>query len=336
LFIEALATVLILVIGGFQVIEGHISIGFLVAFQSLMMSFLAPVATLVNLGAVLQELHGDVLRLDDVLENPPVTRTANSAAPLPDQVQLAGRLELVDVTFGYSPLEPPLVECLSLKVEPGRRVALVGGSGSGKSTVSKLICGLVEPWAGDILFDGQRRDQLPEGVLSTSMAMVEQDIFLFEGTVRENLTIWDRTVNDQALLDACRDAEILDTISAIPGGFGGVLAEGGRNLSGGQRQRLEIARALVSTPSLLVLDEATSALDADTEARIDENLRRRGCTCVIVAHRLSTIRDCDEIIVLDKGKVVERGSHEDLWKSGGYYSRLLEETDNVKGEGGAE
>jgi ABC-type bacteriocin/lantibiotic exporter with double-glycine peptidase domain len=199
----------------------------------------------------------------------------------------------------------------------------VGGSGCGKSTIAKLVCGLYEPWQGEIIFDGKPKAQIPRAVLTNSIAMVEQEIFLFGGTVRDNLTLWDSTVPDSQLVRACIDAAIHEVILAIPGGYGGELMEGAANLSGGQRQRLEIARALVNNPAILVMDEATSALDGETEKIIDQNLRRRGCSCIIVAHRLSTIRDCNEIIVLERGKVVQRGTHEELWRVDGTYSRLL-------------
>jgi ABC-type bacteriocin/lantibiotic exporter with double-glycine peptidase domain len=199
----------------------------------------------------------------------------------------------------------------------------VGGSGCGKSTIAKLVCGLYEPWQGEIILDGKPKNQIPRAVLTNSIAMVEQEIFLFGGTVRDNLTLWDSTVPDSQLVRSCIDAAIHEVILAIPGGYGGELMEGAANLSGGQRQRLEIARALVNNPAILVMDEATSALDAETEKIIDQNLRRRGCSCIIVAHRLSTIRDCDEIIVLERGKVVQRGTHEELWRVDGAYSRLL-------------
>jgi ATP-binding cassette subfamily C protein len=333
--VDVLTTVLILIVGGYSVIRGQMTIGTLVAYQGLMGNFLSPVARLTDLGTTLQELRGDLLRLDDVLANPPTddsTRTIRRklSEPEPTKLRLDGELELKDVTFGYSPLEPPLVENLSVRIRPGERVALVGESGSGKSTIAKLICGLYEPWAGDILFDGQPRRAWPSHVISQSVGLVEQQIMLFEGSVRENLTLWDRTTLDVALERASQDAHIDDVIRDLPGTFSASLIEGGANLSGGQRQRFEIARALVGNPSILVLDEATSALDPETEAIIDTNLRRRGCTCVIVAHRLSTIRDCNEIIVLQRGKVVERGTHEQLWQAGGSYASLLSQQDTLE------
>jgi ATP-binding cassette, subfamily C, bacterial len=327
------STILVLVIGGLRVMSGDISIGMLVAFQSLMGSFMSPLGTLMALGTTLQALYADIMRVDDVMNNPqdPIYTGANDttdAEENPDDTspaRLSGRLELRDLEFGYSSLEAPLVKKFNLIVEPGQRVALVGGSGSGKSTIAKLIMGLYQPWTGDILFDGQKREAIPRRVFLNSVAMVEQDILLFGGSVRDNLTLWDQTVPEAYLSKACEDAGIAEVVQALPGGLDATLLEGGANLSGGQRQRLEIARALVRQPALLVLDEATSALDAETERLIDLNLRLRGCTCVIVAHRLSTIRDCDEIIVLDKGRVVERGTHESLWAQGKFYRRLIEQ-----------
>jgi NHLM bacteriocin system ABC transporter peptidase/ATP-binding protein len=336
--VDMVTSVLILIIGGYYVIHGQMTIGTLVAFQGLMTSYLAPVASITKLGSTLQELRGDLIRLDDVLANPKVDdgQTANADQPAShitatsSKLRLEGELELKDVTFGYSPLEPPLIEGLSFRVRPGERVALVGGSGSGKSTIARLICGLYEPWSGEIMLDGYPRRTWPEHILSQSLGMVEQQIMLFEGTVRDNLTLWDKTISDHALERAAQDANIDDVIRDLPGTFSAELNEGGTNLSGGQRQRLEIARALVCDPAVLVLDEATSALDSETEAIIDANFRRRGCSCVIVAHRLSTIRDCNEIIVLDRGKVVERGTHEQLWQAGGHYAALLRYQDTVE------
>ena len=329
-FLTAITSMLLLVVGGLRVMDGILSIGMLIAFQALMQRFLEPVNNLVGLAGELQEMEGNLSRLDDVLRNAidPVVQTEISAPPIHElsaasHVRLQGYIELRHLTFGYNRSAPPLIEDLSLTLKPGQRVALVGGSGSGKSTVAKLICGLYELWAGEILFDGQLRSQIPRSQITHSMALIEQDISLFAGSVRDNLTLWDSTVPFSNLVRACKDAAIQDVVLSMPGGYSADLAEGATNLSGGQRQRLEIARALVNNPAILVMDEATSALDSETEQLIDQKLRERGCTCIIVAHRLSTIRDCDEIIVLDRGKVVQRGTHDELQQVEGKYLQLI-------------
>jgi ATP-binding cassette subfamily C protein len=336
-FLSAIAVAVILLVGGLRVMNGTLTIGMLVAYQTLTMSFLAPVTTLLSFGSTLQDLEADLNRLDDVLENPLDPEAERQATlelqpspglgqplTLPDSsFRLRGHVELRDLTFGYSRLEPPLIDHLNLTLKPGQRVALVGGSGSGKSTVAKLVTGLYAPWSGSILLDGIPREEIPRSVLANSLAMVEQDIFLFAGTVRDNLTLWDPTVPLDAIIQASKDAVIHDLIALMPGGYDAKLSEGGTSVSGGQRQRLEIARSLVRNPAVLVLDEATSALDAETELLIDRNLRRRGCSCIVVAHRLSTIRDCDEIIVLNQGKVAQRGTHEELRHQEGLYRELV-------------
>jgi ATP-binding cassette subfamily C protein len=331
--LTSLTSMLLLVIGGLRVIDGHLTIGMLVAFQTLMEKFQEPVKNLVGLGNKVQELDGDLNRLDDVLSNPinPALQVQTENDKLPTQhatvsipYRLQGNIELRNITFGYSRVDEPLIENFSCTLKPGQRVAFVGGSGSGKSTLSKLVTGLYQPWDGEILFDGIVKQNIPRPVLTNSLAIVEQEIFLFGGTVRDNLTLWDETITNTQLIQACQDAAILDVVMAIPGGLDGKLLESAANLSGGQRQRLEIARALVNNPAILVMDEATSALDTETEKIIDRNIRRRGCTCVIVAHRLSTIRDCDEIIVLERGKVVQRGTHEEMKDTDGYYARLIQ------------
>ncbi len=324
--LTALNTGVILAFGSLRVIDGQLTIGLLVAFQSLMASFLEPVNKLVELGGTLQEVEGSLKRLDDVLGNhpdPALARLDEDSQEVARQPKLSGALELRNLKFGYSRLEPALIEDFSLTLKPGSRVALVGGSGSGKSTVAKLVSGLYEPWEGEILLDGQTRAALPRTTVTNSLAVVDQEIFLFEGNIKDNLTMWEPTVPESQYIQAARDAAIHSDIAARPGGYFSPVAEEGTNFSGGQRQRLEIARALTGNPTLLVLDEATSALDPLTEKAIDDGLRRRGCTCLIIAHRLSTIRDCDEIIVMDKGKIVQRGTHEELKDAKGRYATLI-------------
>ena len=322
----AINNVAILTLGGLKVMSGQMSIGMLVAYQTLMISFLQPVNAMVDLGGSLQESEGDMKRLDDVSNYPEDKRLSMrvpeaSVSEVP--TKLAGHVEITGLTFGYCKLDPPLIDDFNLNLKPGARVALVGGSGSGKSTVARLVAGLYEPWSGQIMFDGKPRYFFPRRLLTNSIGFVDQDIFLFGGSMRENLTMWDDTMPEARILQAAKDAHIHSDIAARQGGYDLTLAEDGSNFSGGQRQRMEIARALVNDPSILIFDEATSALDPNTEKMIDDNIRRRGCTCLIVAHRLSTIRDCDEIIVLDGGKVVQRGTHDEMTKQEGLYARLI-------------
>ncbi|WP_442940696.1 NHLP family bacteriocin export ABC transporter peptidase/permease/ATPase subunit [Nostoc sp.] len=353
-FLSAIASMLLLAVGGLRVMDGTMSIGMLIAFLGMMQNFFQPISNLVNLGSDLQEMEGNLTRLDDVLRNPidsqlqgrgrgaeeaggdmGVNSSSLFSSSLNPLFKLRGYVELDNVTFGYSKIAPPLIENFSLSLQPGQRVALVGGSGSGKSTIAKLLCGLYQPWQGEILFDGKPKEQISRQVLANSISAVEQEILLFAGSVRDNLTLWDTTIPESHLVRACQDAAVHDVILSLPGGYSADLLEGATNLSGGQRQRLEIARALVNNPSILVMDEATSALDAETEKNVTRNLRLRGCTCIIVAHRLSTIRDCDEIIVLDRGQIVQRGTHEELQQIEGLYLQLIRsEGDGEAGEAG--
>ncbi len=324
----ALTMAAILGIGGLRAMDGLITVGTLAAFQTVLSSFLAQVGGLVGIASEMRELRVAMERVDDVLRYPLDRRVvaeegpvaANEAVPTR---RLTGAIEVRDLVYGYNPLDPPLIEGFSLSVAPGARIALVGPSGSGKSTIARLLVGLADPWSGSIAFDGLAADRVPPGIRCASIAYVDQSIVLMEGSVRQNLTLWDERVGERSLLDAARDAELHETIAARPGGYDAPVSEGGANWSGGQAQRLEIARALALEPSILVLDEATSALDAVTEQAILDNLRRRGCTVLLVTHRLSAIRDCDEILVLERGRVVERGRHEAMRNGAGTYAELI-------------
>ena len=320
---------LLMGVGGMRVIDGHLTIGMLVAFMSLAASFTGPVQSLVGLGKKMLEVQGDMNRLDDVMQYPEdpwlsqarLSRDKEGGSLAP---KLEGRVELSNISFGYNRADFPLVENFNLVLNPGERVAIVGPSGCGKSTISRLVMGLYKAWEGSITFDGKPREAYGRYEFSNSVALVDQDIVLFEGSVRDNITMWDKSIADQDVTQAAKDACIHDVILARPGGYDSKIEEGGVNMSGGQRQRLEIARALATNPRILVMDEGTSALDAATEQQIDENLRRRGCACIIIAHRLSTIRDADEIVVLSHGRIVERGNHENLMQiEGGFYNRLI-------------
>ena len=334
LLLGGLNTALIMTVGGFSIMEGIMTAGIYMAFNNLIGKFHEPVQKLLSLGNVLQDTEMQMRRLDDVRRY----KTDSLNYPGDDQVisfkgnRLSGELTLKDVNFGYSPLDPPLIERFNLHLEPGRWAAVVGSSGSGKSTLAKLVAGLYEEWSGEVLFDGVKRREIPRPVIVNSLASVDQDVFQITGTVRDNITMFDKSVPSADVVQAAQDACIHEDIMRLPGGYEAEVAEGGLNFSGGQRQRLEIARALACNPSLLILDEATSAIDPMTEQKCLENIRRRGCTCLIVAHRLSTIRDADEIIVLERGKVAERGTHRELIAHDGPYRRLIEERDRMEAD----
>lgn len=327
--VTSLTTTLILGVGALRIMDGEMTLGALVAFTYLMSNFISPVNQLISVGTMLHETESDMNRIDDVMnyeqddqflkkedENKTVKEESNS--------KLVGYFEMQDVTFGYNTTMPALIENFNLKLKPGSRVALVGGSGSGKSTVAKIASGLYKPWKGEILLDGKNREDIPRSVITESLAVIDQEVLIFNGTIKENIAFWDATISDKSIIQSARDAAIHDVIAARNDAYDSSVLEGGSNFSGGQRQRLEIARALATNPSILVMDEATSALDPTAEKTVMDNIKKRGCTCLIVAHRLSTIIDCDEIIVMEYGKIVERGTHQDLMKLNGVYSKLIE------------
>lgn len=321
--VSSIANYAVLVIGVLLVLRGSFTLGAVLLFQGFLTSFMSPAMTLVTAGQTIQEMRTQMERIEDVMEYPEDANAVDREIEDTELSKLSGNIELKNVTFGYSKLEEPLIKDFSLKMKTGDRVALVGASGCGKSTISKLVSGLHEPWSGEILFDGKPRSAYPRDVMTGSLAVVDQDIILFEGTVSDNIKMWDESIKDFEVILAARDAQIHEDISTLPGAYSHKLVSGGKNLSGGQRQRLEIARVLSQDPTIIILDEATSALDARTEYNVVNAIRDRGITCIVIAHRLSTVRDCDEIIVLDKGEVVERGTHDELMAKSGLYAELV-------------
>lgn len=318
-----IVSILILMTGGGLVINGSMTAGMLVAFISLLDSFSDPVNSMVSFIEQLHAARADIDRIDDIMRYKKDMKFDEYEKAAVHE-KLSGDIELREISFGYNILEPPLVDKFSFSVKSGSSVALIGASGCGKSTVSKICSGLYMPWSGEFIVDGHNINSIPSAVVSASIATVSQEITIFSGTVKENITMWNRFIHDEDIVCAAKDACIHDVITSKPGAYDFMLAEGGTNFSGGQRQRLEIARALASNPSILIMDEATSALDPIVEKKIIDNIKRRGCTCIIVAHRLSAIRDCDEIIVMSKGQIVQRGTHDELAGQPGHYQRLIQ------------
>lgn len=337
--LTGLANMTVILLGAALIMKGRFTVGMLLAFQGFLSAFMSPVDALLTVGQQFQEMRTSMERVEDVMNYPADVEYdeeseteikeadgqehKEAAKGLPSFEKLRGRLEIRDITFGYSRLAPPLIRNFSLTLPPGGTVALVGSSGCGKSTLAKLMSGLYQPWGGEIRYDGKLRSEIPRMVFTGSLAVVDQDVILFEDSITENIRIWDKSIEDFEIIMAARDAQIHEDIMSREGGYGVIVRENGKNFSGGQCQRLEIARVLAQDPTIVILDEATSALDARTEFEVIHSIRERGITCVIVAHRLSTIRDCDEIIVLEDGCVVERGTHEELYAKGGAYSRLI-------------
>ena len=323
-FISGVANIVILIMGVWLTMRGQFTVGLILAFQGYMNSFSSPAQKLIGAGQKLQETRTNMERIEDVMNYPTdVEYGENDVSDEASYDKLSGSVEMKDVTFGYSRLGTPLIEHFNLTLKPGSRVAFVGSSGCGKSTLSKLISGLYKPWSGEILFDGKPISEINREVFTGSLAVVDQDIILFEDTIANNIKMWDNSIEDFEMIMAARDAQIHEDIMLRDGGYQYKLLEGGRDFSGGQRQRMEIARVLAQDPTIIIMDEATSALDAKTEYEVVKSIKDRGITCIVVAHRLSTIRDCDEIVVMDHGKVVERGTHEELYALGGMYTKLI-------------
>ena len=322
-FLGTLANYAVFIMGIWFVMNGEFTLGALQMFQGFLGSFMAPAMSLVPAGQTIQEMRTQMERVEDVMEYPVDPNFIENIDDNAKLKKLRGNVELKNVTFGYSKLSEPIIKDFSMNIKSGGRVAFVGTSGCGKSTLSKLISGLYDPWSGEILFDGKPRSEYPRDIMTGSIAVVDQEITLFEGTIAENITMWDESIQDYEVILAARDAQLHEDIMAREGGYHCRLTSGGRDLSGGQRQRIEIARVLAQDPSIIILDEATSALDAKTEYEVVKSIKDRGITCIVIAHRLSTIRDSDEIIVLEHGNVVERGTHEELMQLGGAYTELV-------------
>ena len=321
-FFSTVANYAVLIAGVYLTMDGRFTLGSVLMFQGFLGSFMSPAMTLISAGQTIQEMRTQMERIEDVMEYPDDPSLDNE--PVIEKTgKLKGNILIKNITFGYSRLEEPVIKDFSLSLKTGERVAIVGSSGSGKSTMSKLISGLYQPWSGEILFDGHKRSDYPREVMTGSIAVVDQDITVFEDTISNNIKMWNDDIQDFEVILAARDAMLHDDITKMPGGYEYKLQSGGKNISGGQRQRMEIARVLAQDPSIIILDEATSALDAKTEYGVINAIRDRGITCIVIAHRLSTIRDCDEIIVLDHGEIAERGTHDELMAKGGIYSDLV-------------
>lgn len=320
--ITALTEIIVLVTGVALTINGKFTAGMLLAFQGFLTAFTLPANKLMSAGQILQELRSDIERVEDVMNYADDNMEAQEITS-DEYDKLSGNIEIKNITFGYSKLAEPLVTDFNLNVKQGQKIAIVGASGCGKSTMAKLISGLYKPWSGEILFDGKKISEIDRAVFTGSIAVVDQDIILFEDTIANNIKMWDSSIEDFEMIMAARDAKIHDDIIERNGGYNYRIYEGGKDFSGGQKQRIEIARVLAQDPTVIIMDEATSALDAKTEYEVVKSITERGITCIVIAHRLSTIRDCDEIIVMDKGKIVERGTHDELFAQAGYYTRLI-------------
>jgi len=324
-FIVQVSNTAVLILGALLIMRGQFSAGMLLAFQGFLHSFFSPVSSLISISQSVQEMRIDMERVDDVMNyGPDVVDEKDGLGEDDGCEKIMGDIELRNVTFGYSPLSPPLIEDFNMTLRQGGKVAFVGSSGCGKSTLAKLLSGLYEPWSGEILFGGKKRGEIPRSVFASSLAVVDQEVILFEDSIAENIKMWDDTIEDFEVIMAARDAGVHEDIVLREGGYSHKVLEDGKNFSGGQRQRFEIARVLAQDPTVIVLDEATSALDAKTESDVIGAIKGRGVSCVIIAQRLSAVRDCDEIIVMERGRIVQRGKHRELAGADGHYRRLMQ------------
>ena len=321
--VQNLANIIVLVLGVWMVMQNEFTVGMVLVFQGFLTSFTEPAKQLIDAGQVIQEMRTEMERIEDVMEYPGIKDLDDTDPPQDGYDKLNGEVELRNISFGYAPLAAPLIKNFNIKIKRGECVAFVGSSGCGKSTLAKLISGLYEPWEGDILFDGKHIREIDRNVFTGSVAVVDQDITLFEDTISNNISMWDKSIKDYEIILAARDAQIHDSIVKRDGGYQCRVQAGSSGFSGGEKQRLEIARVLAQDPTIVIMDEATSALDAKTEYDVVQSIKERGVTCIVIAHRLSTIRDCDEIVVLDKGVVIERGKHEELMELNGAYAKLI-------------
>ena len=321
-FAAMIANYSILVLGIYFTMHGEFTIGSILGFQGILGAFMSPALTLISSGQTLQEMRTMMERVDDVLEYP-LDENVTREIETKEVSKIKGNLVLKDLTFGYSRLDAPVLKGFSLEIKQGQKIAIVGSTGSGKSTLSKLISGLYSPWSGDIIFNGKKINEIDHEIFTSSIAVVDQDITMYEDTIMNNIKMWDDSIEDYEVIMACNDAQIHKQIMARDGGYNAPVIEGGKNFSGGEKQRLEIARSLASDPSIIILDEATSALDAKTESEVVKAIKARGITTIVIAHRLSTIRDADLIVVLNKGEIAEQGTHDELMKNKGSYYELV-------------
>lgn len=307
LLVQQLTAALLLCLGAWFILKGELTPGMLLASQGFMSVMLFPITKMSNVMQDLFRSHSMLERQEEVLDI-----EVNSEKLIVNSEPLTGEIELRDVTFGYDRSMPPLIEHLSIRIKPGEKVAFVGKSGCGKSTLAMLVAGLYEPWEGEVLLDGKPIAQTSRSTLTSSIGVVGQDVTLFEGTIADNIRMWDESITDADVIRAATCAQLHDEIISLPNTYDSLVQKGGENFSSGQRQRLEIAAALAKQPSILIMDEATATLDIATEAAIIQSVSKLGITQLMIAHRLETVRQCETIYVIEHGHVIQHGTHDQL------------------------